>query len=185
MGLLSSIAAALSEGVGNGMVANAKWGIEEEAQRKKEAEDNARLDKQLSRYDKQMASSERMGKEGREAQAAENQKQREWEAEQKRLDREADLTAARLKASGNGNVTGGALKDLDMLDTAIGGIDKQIAMLSGNLDKEGVTKEDKVGISTQLKNLSSQRTSLINSQEAQRIWSSTGAVGAVLTASAP
>ena len=55
MGLLSSIAAAISEGVGNGMVANAKWGIEEEAQRKKDEQENALNQKLMERYDKQIA----------------------------------------------------------------------------------------------------------------------------------
>ena len=60
MGLLSSIAAALSEGVGNGMVANAKWGIAEDEQAKKEAADNARLKEQLKRYDDDRISRETM-----------------------------------------------------------------------------------------------------------------------------
>ena len=47
MSLLGDIAAALSEGIGNGMVANAKWGIAEDEQAKKEAADDARLKEQL------------------------------------------------------------------------------------------------------------------------------------------
>ena len=64
MGLLSSIAAALSEGVGNGMMANAKWGIAEDEQAKKEAADNARLKEQLKRYDLDRQSRELVNPQG-------------------------------------------------------------------------------------------------------------------------
>ena len=43
MSLLGDIAAALSEGIGGGMIANAQWGIEEDKQAKKEAAENSRL----------------------------------------------------------------------------------------------------------------------------------------------
>ena len=84
MSLLGSIAAALSEGVGGGMVQNAKWGEEKTAQAKKEAAADARLKEQLKRYDEDRLSREAMNatnledsKAARAAQAEENRRLRE------------------------------------------------------------------------------------------------------------
>lgn len=175
MGLLSSIAAALSEGVGNGMVANAKWGIAEDEQAKKEAEDNARLDKQLGRYDKQMASSERMAKEGRDAQAAENQKQREWEAEQKRLDREAELARVDASKSGSGN-NSDELRGLRFVDGKITDFDTAIGNLYKAHDSEMDPQKQQV-IAGQIDVLRAQRKNFITNPATLSILDSSGDFG--------
>ena len=173
MGLLSSIAAALSQGVGNGMVASAKWGIEEEAQAKREAAENARLDKQMERYDKQMASQEKMSKDEMTFRSSEAQKQREWEAEQKRLDREAELARARSVRSGS---NADELRGLKFVDGKITDFDTQIGNLMKSYDSEMDPQKQQV-IAGQIDVLRAQRKNFITNPATISIMDSSGDFG--------
>lgn len=174
MGLLSSIAAALSEGVGNGMVANAKWGIEEEAQRKKEAADDARLKEQLKRYDDDRQSRDKYYA----GQLEESKNERQSRAEQARLDRENNLKIAGMRDHGGGGKNGLAspIKQLEMLDATIRGIDNERARLFGQL--EGADPQTAKSLQVSIDALSSQRENLLNSGDANVIWSANGQIGA-------
>ena len=172
MGLLSSIAAALSEGVGNGMVANAKWGIEEDQQAKKEAAENARLQETMKRYDLDRKSRDNIYAN----QLEDNKAERADRAEQARLDRENNLRIAGMRGNGGGGSSkSDALSALKMLDTTIAGIDSERARLIGKLDgaDTATTKE----IQATIANLSSQRENLLNSTDASNIWAANGEVG--------
>ena len=172
MGLLSSIAAVLSEGVGNGMVANAKWGIEEDQQAKK---NKAEADSQKNYIDNQ----KQINKEDNAARSAENKADRESRAKESAADRELQWRIANLRNSSGGG--GGmssksdALSALKMLDTTITGIDGERARLIGKLDgaDAATTKE----IQATIANLSSQRENLLNSTDASNIWAANGEVG--------
>lgn len=173
MGLLANIAAAMATGVSSGMVKDAQWGIDEQEQAKKEAADNARLDQQMQRYDKLMASSERMAKEGRDAQADENQKQREWEAEQKRLDREAEL--ARVNASKSGS-NSDELRGLRFVDGKITDFDTAIGNLYKAQDSEMDPQKQQV-IAGQIDVLRAQRKNFITNPATLSILDSSGSFG--------
>ena len=99
MSLLGSIAAALSEGVGGGMVQNAKLGEEHEAQAKKEAADNARLQEQLKRYDADRESREKIYG----MQAEEGKADREARAKESAADRDLQWRIANLNNSRRGS----------------------------------------------------------------------------------
>ena len=121
MSLLGSIAAALSEGVGGGMVQNAKWGEEKAAQAKKEAADDARLKEQLKRYDDDRKSRDKYYA----GLLEESKNERLSRAEQARLERENNLKIAGMRDHGGGGKNGLAspVKQLEMLDATIRGID--------------------------------------------------------------
>lgn len=175
MSLLGDIAAALSEGIGGGMIANAQWGIEEDKQAKKEAADNARLQEQMKRYDADRESRDKYYA----AQMDESKAERASRAEQSRLDRDLQWRIANLNKSRSGGGGGGsksdALSALKMLDTTITGIDGERARLIGKLDgaDAATTKE----IQATIANLSSQRENLLNSTDASNIWAANGEVG--------
>lgn len=173
MGLLSSIAAALSQGVGNGMVASAKWGIEEEAQAKREAAENARLDKQMERYDKQMASQEKMSKDEMTFRSSEAKTQREWEAEQKRLDREAELARARSVRSGS---NADELRGLRFVDSKISEFDSQIASLAKSMSEE-VDPARQKAMADQIDTLRALRQNFITNPSTISIMDSSGSFG--------
>ena len=177
MGLLSSIAAALSEGVGNGMVANAKWGIEEEAQRKKEAEYNDRLKQQLQRYDDDRD----LRKQQFSDSIDESQRQRVFEAEQRRLDREAQLSASRMRSSGDGN-NANELRGLRFVDGKITDFDTSIGNLLKTRDAE-MDPEKQTVIDGQIEVLRSQRKAFVTNPATINILNSSGDLGKAYAAS--
>ena len=127
MSLLGSIAAALSEGVGGGMVQNAKWGEEKAAQAKKEAAENARLQEMMKRYD-----ADRKSREGIFADQLEEMKnERLSRAEQAVADRKNAWRIANIRASSSGG--GGessSLRELKFIDSQIAGFDNTIEDLN-------------------------------------------------------
>jgi hypothetical protein len=174
MGLLSSIAAALSEGVGNGMVANAKWGIAEDEQAKKEAADDARLKEQLKRYDDDRKSRDKYYA----GLLEESKNERLSREELARLDRENNLKIAGMRDHGGGGKNGLAspVKQLEMLDATIRGIDNELARLLGQM--EGADPQTAKSLQVSIDALSSQRENLLNSDDANVIWSANGQIGA-------
>lgn len=174
MGLLSSIAAALSEGVGNGMVANAKWGITEDEQAKKEAAENSRLEKMLAKYDADRESRDKIYA----GQLEESKNERSSREEQARLDRENNLKIAGMRDHGGGGKNGLAspIKQLEMLDATIRGIDNERARLLGQM--EGADPQTAKSLQVSIDALSSQRENLLNSGDANAIWSANGQIGA-------
>lgn len=174
MGLLSSIAAALSEGVGNGMVANAKWGIAEDEQAKKEAAENSRLEKMLAKYDADRESRDKIYA----GQLEESKNERLSREEQARLDRENNLKIAGMRDHGGGGKNGLAspVKQLEMLDATIRGIDNERARLLGQM--EGADPQTAKSLQVSIDALSSQRENLLNSGDANAIWSANGQIGA-------
>jgi len=174
MGLLSSIAAALSEGVGNGMVANAKWGITEDEQAKKEAAENSRLEKMLAKYDADRESRDKIYA----GQLEESKNERLSREEQARLDRENNLKIAGMRDHGGGGKNGLAspVKQLEMLDATIRGIDNERARLLGQM--EGADPQTAKSLQVSIDALSSQRENLLNSGDANAIWSANGQIGA-------
>ena len=174
MGLHSSIAAALSEGVGNGMVANAKWGIAEDEQAKKEAAENSRLEKTLAKYDADRESREKIYG----MQAEEGKADREARAKESAADRDLQWRIANLNHSRQGGGKGSAADaraGLEMLDTTIRGIDAERARLIGKL--EGADASTAKEIQVSIDALSSQRENLLNSNEANNIWAANGEIG--------
>ena len=174
MGLLSSIAAALSEGVGNGMVANAKWGIAEDEQAKKEAAENSRLEKMLAKYDADRVSRDKIYA----GQLEESKNERLSREEQARLDRENNLKIAGMRDHGGGGKNGldSPVKQLEMLDATIRGIDNERARLLGQM--EGADPQTAKSLQVSIDALSSQRENLLNSGDANAIWSANGQIGA-------
>lgn len=174
MSLLGSIAAALSEGVGGGMVANAKWGEERESQAKKEAQENARLKEQLKRYDDDRQSRDKYYAD----QLSDNKEDRAARAEQARLERENNLKIAGMRDHGGGGKNGLAspIKQLEMLDATIRGIDDERARLFGQM--EGADPQTAKSLQVSIDALSSQRENLLNSGDANVIWSANGQIGA-------
>lgn len=176
MSLLGSIAAALSEGVGGGMVANAKWGEEHAAQAKKEAADDARLKEQLKRYDDDRQSRDKYYA----GLLEESKNERLSRAEQARLERENNLKIAGMHArsagGGGKNWLDSPVKQLEMLDATIRGIDNERARLLGQM--EGADPQTAKSLQVSIDALSSQRENLLNSGDANAIWSANGQIGA-------
>ena len=171
MGLLSSIAAALSEGVGNGMVANAKWGIEEDQQAKK---DKAEADRQKNYINNQ----KQINKENNAARSAENKADLEARAKESAADRDLQWRIANLNHRRQGGGRGSAADaraSLEMLDTTIRGIDAERARLAGKL--EGADASTAKEIQVSIDALSSQRENLLNSNDANNIWAANGEIG--------
>lgn len=174
MSLLGSIVAALSEGVGGGMLQNAKWGEEKAAQAKKEAAENARLKEQLKRYD--------LDRQSRDKYYAglleESKNERLSRAEQARLERENNLKIAGMRDHGGGGKNGldSPVKQLEMLDATIRGIDNERARLLGQM--EGADPQTAKSLQVSIDALSSQRENLLNSGDANAIWSANGQIGA-------
>ena len=127
MSLLGSIAAALSEGVGGGMLQNAKWGEEKAAQAKKEAAENARLKEQLKRYDDDRKSRDKYYA----GLLEESKNERQSRAEQARLDRESNERIAGMRASsGGGSGESSSLRELKFIDSQITSFDNTIEDLN-------------------------------------------------------
>ena len=178
MGLLSSIAAALSQGVGNGMVASAKWGIEEEAQAKKEAEDNARLEKNLAITQKQIDSIN----EYREGMLQESKADREARAADAKADRELRERLARLEASTRNSGGGGgggelsSLRELKFIDSQIADFDTTIKDLTTAYAAEMDPKKQKA-IAGQIDAWRSKRQAFVTSDIVQQTIASNGKLG--------
>ena len=174
MSLLGNIAAALSSGVGEGMVGAGKWGIEEEVQRKKDKQENARNQKLMERYD-----ADRESRDAQYVRMAEDSKaERAARAEQAAADRENAWRIANIRASSSGGKNGLAspIKQLEMLDATIRGIDDERARLFGQM--EGADPQTAKSLQVSIDALSSQRENLLNSGDANVIWSANGQIGA-------
>lgn len=173
MSLLGDIARIVAQGVGPGMQQNAQFGYERDKEAKQEENDNLKLDKQLERYDKQIASQEKLSKEGRDAQAAENQRQRDFETEQNRLNREAEL--ARVKASRTGS-NSDELRGLKFVDGKITDFDTQIGNLMKSHDSEMDPQKQQV-IAGQIDVLRALRKNFITDPATISIMDSSGNYG--------
>lgn len=176
MSLLGSIAAALSEGVGGGMVQNAKWGIAEDEQAKKEAAENSRLEKTLAKYDADRESRERIFAD----QLEEMKNERLSRAEQAAADRENTWRIANIRASSGGSggrSRGDAIDDLKMLDLTIRGFDKERADLIADLENE-TDPGRRTAIKAQVADITQRRGALINGPAAKQIAAMNGEIGA-------
>ena len=173
MGLLSSIAAALSEGVGNGMVANAKWGIAEDEQAKKEASENSRLEKTLAKYDADRESREKIYG----MQAEEGKADREARAKESAADRELQWRIANLNNSRRGGGSNAdELRGLTFVAKEVERFDVQV----GNLHKLLGSTEDpteKLQIMEQIKETSSLRKNFVTNPGTLKILDESGSFG--------
>ena len=174
MGLLSSIAAALSEGVGNGMVANAKWGIAEDEQAKKEAAENSRLEKTLAKYDADRESREKIYG----MQAEEGKADREARAKESAADRDLQWRIANLNNSrrGSGGSNADELRGLRFVAGEVERFDAQL----GNLHKLLGSTEDpaeKLGIIEQIKTTNKLRENFITNPGTLKILDESGSFG--------
>lgn len=173
MGLLSSIAAALSEGVGNGMVANAKWGIAEDEQAKKEASENSRLEKTLAKYDADRESREKIYG----MQAEEGKADREARAKESAADRELQWRIANLNNSRRGGGSNAdELRGLTFVAKEVERFDAQL----GNLHKLLGSTEDpteKLQIMEQIKTTSKLRENFVTNPGTLKILDESGSFG--------
>ena len=173
MSLLGNIAAVLSAGVGEGMVGAGKWGIEEEAQRKKDEQENARNQKLMERYD-----ADRKSREGIFADQLEEMKnERLSRAEQAAADRENAWRIANIRASsgGSGGETS-SLRELNLIDSQIAGFDNTIEDLNKAYAAEGDPKKQKA-IAGQIDNWRSKRQAFVTSDIVQQTIASNGKLG--------
>ena len=179
MSLLGNIAAALSAGVGDGMVGAGKWGIEEEAQRKKEAADDARLQEQMKRDD-----ADRESREGIFAgQLEEMKNERLSRAEQAAADRENAWRIANLRnSSGGGGGSSNLFKGLEFVDGRIADFDKSIGLLSKARDEE-MDPQRQAAIDAQIDVFKQQRQSFITNPATLKILDSSGEYGQAYKAS--
>ena len=178
MGLLSSIAAALSEGVGNGMVANAKWGIEEAAQTKKEAADDARLKEQLKRYDDDRLSREAMNA----ANLEDSKAARAAQAEENRLNRLSNEKIAGMHArSAGGGGESSSLRELKFIDSQIADFDTTIKDLTTAYAEE-MDPEKQKAIAGQIDAWRAKRQAFVTSDVVQKTIASNGKLGKLYSA---
>ena len=173
MSLLGSIAAALSEGVGGGMVQNAKWGEEHEAQAKKEAADDARLKEQLKRYD--------LDRQSRDKYYAglleESKNERLSRAEQAQFDRENAWRIANIRASsGGGGGETSSLRELKFIDSQITGFDNTIEDLNKAYAAEVDPKKQKA-IAGQIDAWRAKRQAFVTSDIVKQTIASNGKLG--------
>ena len=173
MSLLGNIAAALSAGVGEGMVGAGKWGIEEEAQRKKDEQENARNQKLMERYD-----ADRESREGIFAgQLEEMKNERISRAEQAAYDRENAWSIANIRAnSGGGGGEFSSLRELKFIDGRIAGFDNTIEDLNKAYAAE-VDPEKQKAIAGQIDNWRSKRQEFVTSDVVQKTIASNGKLG--------
>lgn len=178
MSLLGNIAAALSSGVGEGMVGAGKWGIEEEAQRKKDEQENARNQKLMKRYDADRESRERIY----QAQLDDGKEDRAAREEQARLDRENAWSIANIRASslGSGGETS-SLRELKFIDSQITGFDNTIEDLNKAYAAE-VDPEKQKAIAGQIDNWRSKRQAFVTSDVVQKTIASNGKLGELYSA---
>lgn len=173
MSLLGNIAAALSAGVGDGMVGAGKWGIEEEAQRKKDEQENARNQKLMERYD-----ADRESREGIFAgQLEEMKNERISRAEQAADDRENAWRIANIRAnSGGGGSNADELRGLRFVAGEVVRYDTQL----GNLYKLLGSTEDpteKLQIMEQIKETSGSRKNFVTNPGTLKILDESGSFG--------
>ena len=179
MSLLGNIAAALSAGVGDGMVGAGKWGIEEEAQRKKEAADDARLQEQMKRYDADRESRDKQY----ERMNADSKEERLSRAEQAAADRDLQWRIANLRnSSGGGGGSSNLFKGLEFVDGRIADFDKSIGLLSKARDEE-MDPQRQAAIDAQIDVFKQQRQSFITNPATLKILDSSGEYGQAYKAS--
>ncbi len=174
MSLLGDIAAALSEGIGGGMIANAQWGIEEDKQAKKEAADDARLKEQMKRNDAELESRNKYYT----AQLDESKTERAARAEQSRLDRESNERIAGMRersSGGSGNIST-VFKGLNLIDDKVTGYDKSISDLV-NLRSEEMDPAKQTQIDAQIDFFKQQRQNFITSPAVLKVLDSSGEYG--------
>ena len=173
MSLLGSIAAALSEGVGGGMVQNAKWGEEKAAQAKKEAADDARLKEQLKRYDDDRLSREAMNT----ANLEDSKAAREAQAEENRLNRLSNEKIAGMharRAGGGGELS--SLRELQFIDRQITDFDTTIKDLTTAYAAE-MDPEKQKAIAGQIDTWRAKRQAFVTSDIVQQTIASNGKLG--------
>lgn len=173
MSLLGNIAAALSAGVGDGMVGAGKWGIEEEAQRKKEAADDARLKEQLKRYDDDRLSRETMNA----ANLEDSKTARAAQAEENRLNRLSNEKIAGMharSAGGGGELS--SLRELKFIDSQITDFDTTIKDLTTAYADE-MDPEKQKAIAGQIDTWRAKRQAFVTSDIVQQTIASNGKLG--------
>ena len=173
MSLLGSIAAALSEGVGGGMVQNAKWGEEKAAQAKKEAADDARLKEQLKRYDDDRLSREAMNA----ANLEDSKAARAAQAEENRLNRLSNEKIAGMHArSAGGGGESSSLRELKFIDSQIADFDTTIKDLTTAYAAE-MDPEKQKAIAGQIDAWRAKRQAFVTSDIVQQTIASNGKLG--------
>lgn len=180
MSLLGNIAAVLSAGVGEGMVGAGKWGIEEEAQRKKDEQENARNQKLMERYDADRKSRDAQYERMNEDSKAE----RSARAEQAAADRENAWRIANLRdrSGGGGGGSSNLFKGLEFVDGRIADFDKSIGLLSKARDEE-MDPQRQAAIDAQIDVFKQQRQSFITNPATLKILDSSGEYGQAYKAS--
>ena len=173
MSLLGSIAAALSDGVGGGVVQNAKWGEEKAAQAKKEAADDARLKEQLKRYDDDRKSRDKYYA----GLLEESKNERLSRAEQARLDRESNERIAGMRASSvGGSGESSSLRELNLIDRKITSFDNTIEDLNKAYAAE-VDPEKQKAIAGQIDTWRAKRQAFVTSDIVRQTIASNGKLG--------
>ena len=173
MSLLGDIAAALFAGVGDGMVGAGKWGIEEEAQRKKEAADDARLKEQLKRYDDDRLSREAMNA----ANLEDSKAARAAQAEENRLNRLSNEKIAGMHArSAGGGGESSSLRELKFIDSQITDFDTTIKDLTTAYAAE-MDPEKQKAIAGQIDTWRAKRQAFVTSDIVQQTIASNGKLG--------
>lgn len=181
MSLLAALAQIAGQGMGTGMVANAKAGFDIQAQAKKEAADKARLDAQLGFYRDEMDARSSDSRADREARAEEDRQRREADAEQRRLDRLSAEKIAGMRQSGSGSNTD-ELRGLKWVDSVIGGLDTELAKLGKAYD-EAMDDNEKQAIAGQAAALRERRKAFITNPATLKILDSSGDWGQAYKAS--
>ena len=173
MSLLGDIAAALSEGIGGGMIANAQWGIEEDKQAKKEAADNARLKEHLKRYDDDRLSRETMNA----ANLEDSKAARAAQAEENRLNRLSNEKIAGMHArSAGGGGESSSLRKLKFIDSQIADFDTTIKDLTTAYAAE-MDPEKQKAIAGQIDAWRAKRQAFVTSDIVQQTIASNGKLG--------
>ena len=173
MSLLGNIAAALSAGVGEGMVGAGKWGIEEEAQAKKEAADNARLQEQLKRDDARTQAY----KDSDAARLKDNKADRAARAEEARLNRESNERIAAMQRRGaGGGGESSSLRELKFIDSQIADFDTTIKDLTTAYAAE-MDPEKQKAIAGQIDAWRAKRQAFVTSDIVQQTIASNGKLG--------
>ena len=173
MSLLGSIAAALFDGVGGGMVQNAMWGEERAAQAKKEAAADARLKEQLKRYDDDRLSREAMNT----ANLKDSEAARTAQAEENRLNRLSNEKIAGMHArSAGGGGESSSLRELKFIDSQIADFDTTIKDLTTAYAAE-MDPEKQKAIAGQIDAWRAKRQAFVTSDIVQQTIASNGKLG--------
>ncbi len=181
MSLLAALAQIAGQGIGGGMVANAKEGFDIQAQAKQEAADAAKQAEQLKFYREDMNLRSSDSKADREARAEEERQRRAADAEQRRLDRLSAEKIAGMRQSGSASNTD-ELRGLKWVDSTISGIDSELYKLSKAYD-EAMTPDEKSSIASQAAALRERRKSFITNPATLKILDSSGEWGQAYKAS--